>query len=73
MAPDTDRPLMEVLRTMLLAELDSAARGHRPPRINMLDLVAMADLMLEMLERELGGPIPEDPPVEDGDLTLDVM
>ncbi|PYP88459.1 MAG: hypothetical protein DMG65_15245 [Candidatus Angelobacter sp. Gp1-AA117] len=37
---DVDKPLMEALRTMLLAELDSAARGHRPPRINMLDLVA---------------------------------
>ena len=43
-APDTDHPLMETLRTMLLAELDSAVRGHRPPRINVLDLAAVISL-----------------------------
>ena len=43
-APDTDRALMQRLRTMLLAELDSAVRGHRQPRIVMLDLVAVLSL-----------------------------
>ena len=43
-ALDADRPLMEVLRTMLLSELDSAVRGHRKPRLSMLDLLAVMSL-----------------------------
>ncbi len=39
-APDIDRPVMERIRTMLVAELDSAVRGHRDLRLQMMDLVA---------------------------------
>jgi ankyrin repeat protein len=39
-APDIDRAVMERIRTMLVAELDSAVRGHRDPRLQMMDLVA---------------------------------
>jgi ankyrin repeat protein len=39
-APDIDRPVMERIRTMLLAEVDSAARAHRNSRIQMIDMVA---------------------------------
>ena len=39
-APDTDRPVMQRIRTMLSAELDSAARGHRDPHIQTMDVVA---------------------------------
>jgi len=42
--PDIDRALMEKIRTMLLAELDSAERGHRKPRLVMLDLLAVLAL-----------------------------
>jgi ankyrin repeat protein len=42
--PDTDLPLMEKIREMTSAELDSAVRGHRPPRGRMLDLVAILAL-----------------------------
>ncbi|MBV8841566.1 MAG: ankyrin repeat domain-containing protein, partial [Bryobacterales bacterium] len=38
--PDVDRPVMERIRTMLAAELESAWRGHRDSRIEMMDLVA---------------------------------
>lgn len=38
--PGIDRPVMEKMVTMLSAELASAARGHRNPRIGMMDLVA---------------------------------
>ena len=37
---DVDRPIMEAVRTLTLAELDSAVRGHRPPRVAALDLYA---------------------------------
>lgn len=43
-APDVDRPVMERIRTLLSAELDSAVRGHRDPRIQMTDLVAALTL-----------------------------
>jgi ankyrin repeat protein len=39
-APDTDRGLMEKIRDMTSAELDSAVRGHRPPRVSTIDVVA---------------------------------
>src|SRR5690242_4151783 len=42
--PDVDRPVMERIRAMLDAELDSAVRGHRDPRIQMMDLVAALTL-----------------------------
>jgi ankyrin repeat protein len=38
--PDTDRHVMERLRAMTDAELDSAVRGHRAPRTGAMDLVA---------------------------------
>lgn len=42
--PDIDRPIMERIRGMLAAELDSALRGHRDPRIQVMDLVAALTL-----------------------------
>lgn len=39
-----DRPIMERIRTMVAAELDSAVRGHRDARIQMMDLVAAVTL-----------------------------
>ena len=39
-SPDADRPVMEAIRAMTSAELISAERGHRQPRLGMLDLVA---------------------------------
>jgi ankyrin repeat protein len=42
--PDIDRPLMERTRTLLVTELDSALRGHRKPRISLIDLVAVLSL-----------------------------
>jgi ankyrin repeat protein len=38
--PTIDLPVMQKIRTMTLAELDSAVRGHRPPNVNALDLLA---------------------------------
>ena len=35
-----DRAVMERIRAMLSAELDSSIRGHRSPRLQMMDLVA---------------------------------
>src|SRR6202035_4964913 len=43
-APDTDRRVMEKIRSMTSAELISAARGHRPPRGSSMDLVALLAL-----------------------------
>ncbi|HET9983966.1 MAG TPA: ankyrin repeat domain-containing protein [Longimicrobiales bacterium] len=43
-APDTDRRLMERIREMTSSELDSAARGRRPPRGGPMDLVAILAL-----------------------------
>jgi len=42
--PDTDRRVMEKVRAMTAAELISAARGHRPPRGNTVDLLALLAL-----------------------------
>jgi ankyrin repeat protein len=42
--PDIDRPVLEKIRDMTLAELDSAVRGHRPASGRLLDLVAMLAL-----------------------------
>jgi hypothetical protein len=38
--PHIDRPVMERIRMLLGAELESAARGHREARVQMMDLVA---------------------------------
>jgi ankyrin repeat protein len=43
-APDTDRRVMEKIRSMTSAELISAARGHRPPRGSSMDFVALLAL-----------------------------
>jgi ankyrin repeat protein len=43
-APDTDRRVMEKIRAMTEAELVSAERGHRPPRGEPMDLVALLAL-----------------------------
>jgi ankyrin repeat protein len=42
--PDIDRPVMERIRAMTAAELDSAVRGHRPANVNAMDLVALLAL-----------------------------
>jgi ankyrin repeat protein len=50
--PGIDRPIMESVRDMTLAELDSAIRGHRAANVTMMDLVAALSLGdLEMAER----------------------
>jgi ankyrin repeat protein len=38
--PDIDLPVMQKIRTMTRAEFDSASRGHRPPNVTALDLLA---------------------------------
>jgi ankyrin repeat protein len=43
-APGRDRAIMEAIRKRTLAELDSARRGHRTPRLTMLDLAAALSL-----------------------------
>jgi ankyrin repeat protein len=43
-APDTDRRVMEKIRSMTSAELISAARGHHPPRGSSMDFVALLAL-----------------------------
>lgn len=42
--PGVDRPVMEAIRAMTFAELDSAERGHRPARGGAMDLVASLSL-----------------------------
>jgi ankyrin repeat protein len=42
--PNTDRGVMEKIRAITLAELSSAARGHRRPRSGMIDLTALLAL-----------------------------
>ena len=44
MASGPDRPVMERIREMLRGELVSAERGHRPPRVGMMDVVAVLTL-----------------------------
>jgi ankyrin repeat protein len=43
-SPDVDRPAMEKVRAMLADELVGAARGRRPPRVGLMDLVAVVAL-----------------------------
>ena len=43
-APQTDRAVMERIRDMTLAELISAERGHRQPRVEPIDLLALLAL-----------------------------
>ena len=43
-APGTDRAVMERIQTMVAAELVSAERGHREPRAEPLDLLALLAL-----------------------------
>jgi ankyrin repeat protein len=38
--PDVDLPVMQKIHAMTLAEFDSAVRGHRPPNVGMMDLMA---------------------------------
>jgi ankyrin repeat protein len=38
--PDTDRPVMQKIRDMTLAEFESARRGHRLPNCKVMDLLA---------------------------------
>jgi ankyrin repeat protein len=42
--PDIDLPVMRMIRQMTLGELDSAARGHRPPHVSAIDLLAAVAL-----------------------------
>ncbi len=42
--PGIDRPIVESIRSMTLAELDSAERGHRRASVTMMDLVAALSL-----------------------------
>ena len=42
--PGIDRPVMEKIRAILGAELDSSARAHREARVQMMDLVAALTL-----------------------------
>ena len=42
--PGIDRPIVDAIRTMTLAELDSATRGHRSANVTMIDLVAALSL-----------------------------
>jgi ankyrin repeat protein len=42
--PGIDRPIVDAIRTMTLAELDSAIRGHRSANVTMIDLVAALSL-----------------------------
>jgi len=39
-APDVDRPVMQAIHAMTIAELTSADRGHHPTRAAVLDVVA---------------------------------
>src|SRR5262249_18031431 len=43
-ASDTDRRVLEKIRALTAAELDSARRGHREPRGGPLDLIALLAL-----------------------------
>jgi ankyrin repeat protein len=43
-SPGSDRPVMEKIREMLHGELVSAERGHRPPRVGMMDVIAVLTL-----------------------------
>jgi ankyrin repeat protein len=43
-SPDIDRPAMEAVRKLTTAELLSADRGHRQPRVGLIDLIALVAL-----------------------------
>ncbi len=47
--PDVDLPVMRKIHAMTLAEFDSAVRGHRPPNVGLMDL--MAAIALRSWER----------------------
>lgn len=57
--PDTDRRILQAIHTMTRSEIDSAARGHRPPQAQLIDIVAAAALrewaVAEQLLREHPG------------------
>jgi hypothetical protein len=38
--PNIDLPVLQRIRVMTLGELDSAERGHRPPNLSAMDLLA---------------------------------
>ena len=57
--PDADKPVMEKVRLMTLAELDSARRGQRPANLNMLDMVAAVTLKDFATAEKLLGANPE--------------
>ena len=42
--PNIDLPVLQRIRLMTLAELDSANRGHRPPNLGAMDLLAAVAL-----------------------------
>lgn len=42
--PEVDLPVMRKIREMTLAELDSASRGHRPPNVATMDVLAAVAL-----------------------------
>jgi ankyrin repeat protein len=42
--PDIDLPVMQKIRAMTVAEFDSAARGHRPPTVGVMDVIAAVAL-----------------------------
>ena len=58
---EADRPVLEKIRSMLMGELASAARGRRSPRVGLLDLVAVGALgdweTASLLVREIPGLI----------------
>lgn len=53
-----DRPLMEAIHAMTLAELDSARRGQRAPRVRAMDLLAALALGQEELAERLVAAVP---------------
>jgi ankyrin repeat protein len=58
-SPDVDRAVMERVRRLTAAEVDSAERGHRPPRFGAHDLVAA----LALTDWETAARIARDAPV----------
>jgi ankyrin repeat protein len=42
--PNIDLPVLQRIRVMTLGELDSAERGHRPPNLSAMDLLAAVAL-----------------------------
>jgi len=55
--PDADRAVMEAIRRLTLAELDSARRGVRPPRMTRNDMIAALALGdFDLAERATRAP-----------------